>query len=82
MIQQGGRLENVPKRTKYGFTFQRKFPRDKLRSASWRILMYLSVMQKPSLLDDNDGRFAAVTVLGTSVKHSKCSYSDETRLFG
>ena len=41
MIQQGGRLENVPKITKYGFTFQRKFPRDKLRSASWRILMYL-----------------------------------------
>ena len=43
MIQQGGRLENVPKRTKYGFTFQRKFPRDKLRSASWRILMYLTL---------------------------------------
>ena len=43
MIQQGGRLENVPKRTKYGFTFQRKFPRDKLRSASWRILRYLTM---------------------------------------
>ena len=54
MIQQGGRLENVPKRTKYGFTFQRKFPRDKLRSASWRILRYLRAMEEGwRYLEDN-----------------------------